>query len=141
MRALKKAWPDGEVPSAINIAETFNYTVFLDRGQQLYEKIYSQNAETVRKEMLKLSPELAAWTVVEGYGKTLSRPALDIPTRELAIVAVLTQLGWERQLYSHILGATNAGATFGDIRKAIIIGAMDDREKEQRSFELLQRIP
>ena len=140
MRALRKAWPDTESENAVIPGiEMFDYPAFLDRGQKLYEEIYSRNAETVRKEMLRLSPELAAWAVVEGYGKTLSRPGLDILTRELAIVALLVQLGWDRQLFSHILGAQNAGAAMQDIREAIIIGAMDDMPKQERALELLDR--
>ncbi|HWF43654.1 MAG TPA: carboxymuconolactone decarboxylase family protein [Candidatus Kapabacteria bacterium] len=139
MRALRKSWPsetDDEMQAGIQM---FDYPEFLDRGQKLYEQIYSKNAEVVRKEMLKLSPELAVWAVVEGYGKTLSRPGLDATTRELCIIALLVQLGWERQLFSHILGAKNTGATAEAIREAMIIGAMDDAKKQERALELLAR--
>jgi 4-carboxymuconolactone decarboxylase len=48
--------------------------------------------------------------VVEGYGKVLGRPGLDLTTRELCIAALLAVLRAPRQLYSHLRGALNAGA-------------------------------
>jgi alkylhydroperoxidase/carboxymuconolactone decarboxylase family protein YurZ len=58
-----------------------------------------------------ISPEMQSWMIVEGYGKTLSRPGLDEVSRECAIVCILAVLGRESQLYSHIRGALNLGAT------------------------------
>jgi 4-carboxymuconolactone decarboxylase len=139
MRALRKAWPSEANDDISPGIQMFDYSEFLDRGQKLYQQIYSKNAEIVRKEMLRLSPELAAWAIVEGYGKTLSRPGLDAMTRELCIIALLVQLGWERQLFSHILGAKNTGATSDAIQDAIIIGSLDDTAKQERALELLVR--
>ena len=59
---------------------------------------------------------------------------------ELEIVAVLTQLGWERQLFSHMLGARNVGASQADILEAIEIGAAGDSEKLERGRGLLGRM-
>jgi 4-carboxymuconolactone decarboxylase len=141
VRALGKVWPEHEVgANAAATRETMSYPMFLERGQKLYQEIYSRNAEMVRSEMLKLSPELAAWAVIEGYGKTLSRSGLDVPTRELAIVAVLTQLAWERQLFSHIMGALNVGARKEDVREAIEIGALGNDAKRTRGLTLLERV-
>ena len=49
--------------------------------------------------------------VVEGYGKVMSRPGLGRVERELASVAFLVMEGYEQQLYSHIRGALNIGAS------------------------------
>src|SRR5947209_10760150 len=54
------------------------YKQHSEYGNALYKKVYAGNAERVKEEMLKLSPDLAAWAMIEGYGKTLSRPALDM---------------------------------------------------------------
>jgi alkylhydroperoxidase/carboxymuconolactone decarboxylase family protein YurZ len=72
--------------------------------------------------------------MTDGYSKTLSRAGLDAVTRELAVVASLTQLGWDRQLFSHILGARNVGATNEEIEEAISIGAMGDEKKLERAM-------
>jgi 4-carboxymuconolactone decarboxylase len=56
---------------------------------------------------------------VEGYGKVLGRPGLELATRELCILALLVVLGAPRQLYSHIRGAQNAGASSQEIQEAL----------------------
>ena len=138
MRALRSAWQETEEdkPAA---REPVSYPQFVERGQKLFEQIYGTNAERVRDEIRGLSLELGAWTMTDGYSKTLSRPGLDTVTRELAIVASLTQLGWERQLFSHILGARNVGATNEDIEEAIRIGAMSNKEKLESGMLLAKR--
>ncbi|MFI5264470.1 MAG: carboxymuconolactone decarboxylase family protein [Candidatus Kapaibacterium sp.] len=116
------------------------YKDHLAKGEMLYKKVYADNAGRVREEMIRLSPELAAWAMIEGYGKTLSREALDAKTREFCVVAQLTQLGWERQLYSHILGARNIGAVVEEIREAAIIGSNGDRIKLEIAEQLVKKL-
>src|SRR5690606_22884508 len=58
-----------------------------------------------------LHPSLDHWMIVEGYGKVLSRPGLDLPRRELCIVAACAATAQDRQLHSHLWGALNAGAS------------------------------
>ena len=135
MRALHKLWP-GE-PSA---QESLSYEDTVDRGFELYRRIYGTKADIVKTELLKLSPDLAERALVEGYGKTISRPGLDIQTRELCIVAVLATLGWDRQLFSHMLGASNIGAQHQDIHRAIEIATESDPGKRERALALLARL-
>jgi alkylhydroperoxidase/carboxymuconolactone decarboxylase family protein YurZ len=140
MRALEKLWPRSTEP--IESEPGFDaaaYPEYRTRGKTLYARVYAGKADIVEREMLRLSPDLAAWAVTEGYGKTLSRPGLDIQARELCIVALLTQLGWDRQLFSHILGAINVGASYEDIQEAIVEGSHADELKAQRGLDLLQR--
>jgi alkylhydroperoxidase/carboxymuconolactone decarboxylase family protein YurZ len=144
LRALEKNWPHAaKHADARGDAEAvglgMDYKTYLERGRSLYARIYAKNAEVVEREMLRLSPDLAAWAVVEGYGKTLSRENLHIVARELCIVSVLTQLGWDRQLFSHILGAKNVGASNEDILEAIDIGSLGDQAKRARGESLLNR--
>lgn len=140
LRALEKLWPSPVTQSVAEVrSHVVKYPEFLERGEILYKRVYAKNADVVEREMLRLSPDVAAWAVVEGYGKTLSREGLDMPSRELCIVGVLTQLGWDRQLFSHILGARNVGASDDDIREAIRIGASGDERKQSRGDALLAR--
>jgi 4-carboxymuconolactone decarboxylase len=138
MRALRSVWPETEddKPAA---REPVSYPQFVERGQKLFEQVYGANAERVRDEIRSLSIDLGAWTMTDGYSKTLSRPGLDAVTRELAVVASLTLLGWDRQLFSHILGARNVGATNKDIEEAISIGAMSDEKKFERAMLLAKK--
>jgi alkylhydroperoxidase/carboxymuconolactone decarboxylase family protein YurZ len=137
MKALGRAWPDEA--DIRQHRELTSYTGFLERGQELYAKIYSKNAGVVRDEMMRLSPDLAAWAVIEGYGKTLSREGLDVLTRELCIVGILTQLGWQRQLFSHIMGALNVGASKEQVKAAITIGAYEKPEHLDKALRLLDK--
>jgi 4-carboxymuconolactone decarboxylase len=58
---------------------------------------------------------------VEGYGKVLSRPGLDLAARELCVVALLAPQDAAPQLYSHLRGALNAGAATTDVDEAVRI--------------------
>ena len=57
--------------------------------------------------------------MLEGYGKVLGRPGLSFKERELCVVAVLTVLRFEDQLYSHINGAVRAKASIEEIEKVV----------------------
>jgi alkylhydroperoxidase/carboxymuconolactone decarboxylase family protein YurZ len=140
VRTLSKVFGHEERDAKSEAAIIAEYNSYLAQGALLYKKVYACNAQKVREEMLRLSPELAAWAMIEGYGKTLSRPQLDAKTRELCIVASLTQLGWERQLYSHILGARNVGAEKDDILEAARIGAKGDKKKVEIAEQLVKKI-
>jgi 4-carboxymuconolactone decarboxylase len=59
------------------------------------------------------------WMVIEGYGKVLGRPGLDLATRELAITALLAVLTVPRQLYSHLRGALHSGAEPTEVEEAL----------------------
>ncbi|MDF1545868.1 MAG: carboxymuconolactone decarboxylase family protein [bacterium] len=94
------------------------------RGEELCRKIYDGNFEKLRDRVDSLSPEIFNWMILEGYGKVLSRPKLDLVRRELCIVAFLIMENRAKQLHSHILGAMNAGADREIIRQvALDIGA------------------
>lgn len=89
----------------------FDEALFTKRGQELCQQIYTNAYDKMRRNLHAISPDLAEWMIVEGYGKTLSREELPARIRELAVVAVLAVLGWNTQLYSHLRGAMNVGAT------------------------------
>ena len=140
VRALSKVFDHQEYNNREQRSDVDGYATHALIGDILYKKVYADNAARVRDEMILLSPELAAWAMVDGYGKTLSREQLDIKTRELCIVAMLTQLGWDRQLYSHILGARNVGSTADEIREASTIGAMNDKSKLEVAEQLIKKL-
>jgi len=78
-------------------------------GSELCQKIYAHNYELLKNRVENLAPEIFRWMIIEGYGKVLSRPRLDMPTRELSIIAFLMMENREKQLFSHIRGAVNVG--------------------------------
>ena len=68
----------------------------------------------------RLHPALDEWMIVEGYGKVLSRPGLDLPRRELCIIAACIAARQDRQLHSHLHGAVNAGAAPATVDAALV---------------------
>jgi 4-carboxymuconolactone decarboxylase len=57
--------------------------------------------------------------IMEGYGKVLSRPGLDLGRRELCIVAACVASGQDRQLHSHLHGAVNVGVRPGVVDETL----------------------
>ena len=88
-------------------------------GEALCNQVYGRNYEKLIETMRGLSPDLAAWMILEGYGKTLSRPGLNPVAREYCVVAILTVTRMWRQLRSHAIGAVNVGGTRAGVREAI----------------------
>jgi 4-carboxymuconolactone decarboxylase len=63
-----------------------------------------------------IAPDLVRFAIDFAFGEVLSRPGLDLRTRELCTVAALTALGHaEPQLKWHIEAALHVGAQQGEI--------------------------
>lgn len=91
------------------------------RGLETLETITGGGTATLRESLQDIAPELGDWIVDFAYGDVVSRPALDLRTRELATVAALTALGnAQPQLRSHIKGALNAGCTPREVVEVIL---------------------
>ena len=90
-----------------------------ERGEETCATVYGPFYERLRHNIRELHPALDAWMIVEGYGKVLSRPALDLKRRELCIVAACAAAGQDRQLHSHLHGALHAGATPAEVEAAL----------------------
>ena len=93
------------------------------QGEQTCETVYGKFYAKLRENIVHLHPALDEWMIVEGYGKILSRPGLELRLRELCIVAACVATGQDRQLHSHLHGALNAGATKDEV--AGTLDAMD----------------
>jgi 4-carboxymuconolactone decarboxylase len=83
----------------------------LERGERTCATVYGAFYERLRVNVRELHPALDQWMIEEGYGKVLSREALDLARRELCIVAACAMAGQDRQLHSHLHGALHAGAS------------------------------
>jgi 4-carboxymuconolactone decarboxylase len=84
-------------------------------GERTCAIVYGAAYERLRVNIRALHPALDAWMIVDGYGKVLSRPQLDLRRRELCIVAACAAAGQDRQLHSHLHGALNAGASSREV--------------------------
>jgi 4-carboxymuconolactone decarboxylase len=54
------------------------------------------------------------------WGDTWQRPGLDLKTRSLITVAMLTALGKQNELKGHVRGALNNGATVEEIQEVLL---------------------
>jgi 4-carboxymuconolactone decarboxylase len=89
------------------------------RGAATCARVYGGQYDRLRENVAALHPDVERWMIVEGYGKVLSRPGLDLPARELCIVALLAPQDAAPQLYSHLRGALNAGASVADVEETL----------------------
>lgn len=86
-----------------------------EAGERTCRVVYGATYERLRHNIRALHPALDAWMIVEGYGKVLSRPQLDLRRRELCIVAACAAAGQDRQLHAHLHGALHAGASVEEV--------------------------
>ena len=89
------------------------------RGEETCGLVYGKMYDRLRVNIRELHPELDEWMIVEGYGKVLSRPGLDLARRELCIVAACAASKQDRQLHSHLHGALNVGVAAGVVTEAL----------------------
>ena len=82
---------------------------WLERGLDTCSTVYGSSFQKLRENIRDLHPALDSWMIIEGYGKVLGRPALDLARRELCIIAACAVDRQDRQLHSHLRGALNAG--------------------------------
>jgi len=88
-------------------------------GEEVCAAVYGSMYEKLRVNVRQLHPLLDEWMITEGYGKVLSRAALDLPRRELCIVAACAATGQDRQLQSHLHGARNVGVPAGVVTQSL----------------------
>lgn len=113
-------------------------------GEATCSTVYGPFYERLRHNIRQLHPALDAWMIVDGYGKVLSRPALDLRRRELCVVAACAMARQDRQLHSHLYGALHAGATPTEVQASIdavadLLGPDDTRRYHQLFARVLGR--
>ena len=89
--------------------EVWDPALWRERGEALCRVVYGDNYKALQDRLKRLHPVLSEWTLVEGYGKALSREGPDHGRREVAAVGALIALNAERQLRAHLQGAVHAG--------------------------------
>lgn len=92
-----------------------------DRGLALLRKTQGENADKFLKSLEEIAPDLGRYAAEFAFGDVLSRPGLDIKTREMLAVAALTTLGTAGpQLRAHIGAALRVGCTQNEIVEIIM---------------------
>ena len=128
--------PDTDPEAA---AEDFD--LWRTRGAETCAIVYGESYGKLRQNICELHPSLDEWMIVDGYGKVLSRPGVDLRTRELCVVAACAVSGQQRQLHSHLHGALNAGSSIGEIAAVLdALGDLISRDDLARYRQLLQKV-
>jgi 4-carboxymuconolactone decarboxylase len=131
-REWRRVYPDTVASEPAGDAERWRI-----QGEATCARVYGAMYERLRHNIDGLHPGLDRWMIVEGYGKVLSRPGLDLPRRELCIVAACAASGQDRQLHSHLHGALNVGVPRAVLAAAIEALADDLGADRTRSVRLL----
>jgi len=114
------------VPAAAAGAEPVDYGRWAEwraRGEATCRAVYGKHYDQLRANVRALHPALEQWMIVDGYGKTLGRPGLDLRRRELCSIALLIPQQVPRQLLSHLRGALNAGAPPAEVDEVLELAA------------------
>lgn len=106
-------------PSSDDLASSRHVDQWERDGEATCAVVYGASYERLRRHIRELHPALDAWMITDGYGKVLSRPALDLKRRELCIVAACAAAGQQRQLHSHLHGALNSGASVDEVTETL----------------------
>ena len=120
-QCLQALYPQTPVAANDSLVSEVSPERWLERGRELCRRVYDGNYEALKARVENMAPEIFLWMELEGYGKVLSRPGLDVVDRELAIVAVLTVENRRAQLHSHLRGALNVGAV-----PEVLLDVLDD---------------
>jgi 4-carboxymuconolactone decarboxylase len=91
------------------------------RGLQKLKEIDGHAGEQVVNSLKDIAPDLGRYIIEFAFGDIYSRPALDLKSREIAVVAALTALGNATpQLKVHINGALNVGCSKEEVVEIIM---------------------
>ncbi len=92
-----------------------------ERGWEKLKEVDGQAGERVIRSLEDIAPDFARYLIEFPFGDIYSRPALDLKSREIAVVAALTALGNAvPQLKVHINGALNVGCTRQEVVEVIM---------------------
>jgi len=92
-----------------------------ERGAAALAAITGGTGAAVVESLKDLAPDLAQWIIDFSYGDVMSRPGLDLRSRQFATVAALTAMGTAApQLKVHIAGALNVGCQPAEIVEVIL---------------------
>jgi 4-carboxymuconolactone decarboxylase len=111
------------------------------RGEATCRTVYGETYEALRRNIHALHPGIEAAMIVEGYGRILGRPGLDLARRELCTIGQIAVQRARRQLRSHLKGALNAGASIMAISEVLdMVGPMIPGKEWDETLILWERV-
>ncbi len=92
-----------------------------ERGWAKMLAVDGKAGELTYEFLQEMDPEMARYFIEFAFGEVYSRPGLDLKTKELTTVAILTVQGnVPTQLKVHIHAALNLGATRQEVIEVIV---------------------
>jgi len=92
-----------------------------ERGWKKLKEVDGEAGERVIESLKGIAPDLARYVIEFPFGDIISRPGLDLKSREIATVAALTALGnAQPQLKVHIHGMLNVGCSRQEVVETIM---------------------
>ena len=114
---------------------------WMRRGEEVCRAVYAHQYEALREVMAGVHPDLDRWAVMEGYGKVLGRPGLDLRTRELCVGAMLSGIDATRQLHAHLRGCLNVGVDPATVSAMLVeVSAVVGDERAAAADRVWQRV-
>ena len=107
-------------PDELNADEFNAEEVNADEPLLARHLIFGEQHDRIQARLEKLDPDLARYIREFAYDTVYQRPGLDLKTRELLACALLTSLGAESELRTHLRGALRAGASETEVREALL---------------------
>ncbi|MEY8781116.1 carboxymuconolactone decarboxylase family protein [Allomuricauda sp. XS_ASV26] len=91
------------------------------RGWEKLKEIDGEAGEKVIESLKDISPSLGNFIIEYPFGDIYTRNALDLKSKEIAVVAALTAMGnAQPQLKVHLNGALNTGSSINEIKEVIL---------------------
>lgn len=91
------------------------------RGWEKLKEVDGEAGQRVVESLKDIAPDFARLLIEFPFGDIYTRPALDLKSREIAVVAALTALGNAApQLKVHIHGALNVGCSRQEVVEVIM---------------------
>ena len=111
----RRVWPEAAKDVSSPVIEDRR-----ERGLRSLEQVSAGAGEAVIASLRDIAPDLARFIIEFSYGDVISRPGLELATRELISIAMLTVLGTARpQLKVHISAALHVGSSQAQIVEVV----------------------
>jgi 4-carboxymuconolactone decarboxylase len=86
------------------------------RGLDTVRKVDADSAKRLEDALKDIAPDMYRYIIGFAFGDVISRPGLDLRTREIVTVSALAAMGTAQpQLRVHLYAALNAGCTRAEI--------------------------
>ncbi|WP_180683735.1 4-carboxymuconolactone decarboxylase [Tepidicella baoligensis] len=92
-----------------------------DRGLAMRKRVMGEDfVARAFSGLTDFTAPLQQYITRNAWGDVWQRPGLDLKTRSLVTVAMLTALGKQHELKGHVRGALNNGATAQEIQEVLL---------------------